>query len=74
MDDEASLFLRFTHNRDSHPTIPPTNEWDDPRTRNLAYCAVVFNEFLKELTAITLEHSVQQYDDDDDLLLSSVLF
>ena len=42
----------------------PINEWDDPKTRNIAYCAVVFNEFLKELAAITLEHSVQQFDDD----------
>ena len=40
------------------------NEWDDPKTRNIAYCAVVFSEFLKELSAITLEHSVQQFDDD----------
>lgn len=53
----------------SYINIPP-NEWDDPKTRNIAYCAVIFNEFLKELAAITLEHSVQQFDDDlifDDL-------
>jgi hypothetical protein len=25
---------------------------------------VIYNEFLKELAAITLEHSVQQFDDD----------
>ncbi|CAF0774051.1 unnamed protein product [Didymodactylos carnosus] len=39
------------------------NEWDDPKTRNVAYCAVIFNEFLKELAAITQEHAVQQFDD-----------
>lgn len=43
----------------------PSNEWNDPKIRNIAYCAVIFNEFLKELAAITLEHSVQQFDDDE---------
>lgn len=51
------------------------NEWNDPKTRNIAYCAVIYNEFLKELSAITLEHSVQQFDDDqifDDILPMSL--
>ncbi len=70
------LCLRFINIRDNHQNIP-TNEWDDPKTRNIAYCAVIFNEFLKELAAITLEHSVQQFDDDqifDDLPLTPTLF
>lgn len=54
---------RFINVRDSNSNMN-INEWEDPKTRNIAYCAVVFNEFLKELAAITLEHSVQQYDDD----------
>jgi hypothetical protein len=54
---------RFINTRENSSSMP-INEWDDPKTRNIAYCAVVFNEFLKELAAITLEHSVQQFDDD----------
>jgi len=57
------LLLRFINIRENHQSIS-VNEWDDPKTRHIAYCAVVFNEFLKELAAITLEHSVQQFDDD----------
>jgi len=57
------FFLRFINIRENHQSIS-VNEWDDPKTRHIAYCAVVFNEFLKELAAITLEHSVQQFDDD----------
>jgi len=63
------FLLRFINIRENHQSIS-VNEWDDPKTRHIAYCAVVFNEFLKELAAITLEHSVQQFDDDqifDDL-------
>ncbi|CAF2072765.1 unnamed protein product [Rotaria magnacalcarata] len=62
--------LKFINIRDNIVT-QPINEWDDPKTRNIAYCAVIYNEFLKELAAITLEHSVQQFDDDqifDDIL------
>lgn len=58
-----SRTFRFINIRDSQQSIP-SHEWDDPKTRNIAYCAVIFNEFLKELAAITLEHSVQQFDDD----------
>ncbi|CAF3440289.1 unnamed protein product [Rotaria sp. Silwood1] len=68
--------MKFINIRDNYESIP-LNEWDDPKTRNIAYCAVVFNEFLKELAAITLEHSVQQFDDDkifDDLPLTKLLF
>ncbi|CAF4591156.1 unnamed protein product [Rotaria socialis] len=54
--------LKFINIRDNIVT-QPINEWDDPKTRNIAYCAVIYNEFLKELAAITLEHSVQQFDD-----------
>ncbi|CAF1318272.1 unnamed protein product [Adineta ricciae] len=59
--DQTSM--KFINIRENHTRIP-VNEWDDPKTRNVAYCAVIFNEFLKELAAITLEHSVQQFDDD----------
>jgi len=68
---------RFINVRDNHSNIPPATEWDDPKTRNLAYCAVIFNEFLKELAALTLEHSVQQFDDDqifDSLPPASLLY
>jgi hypothetical protein len=71
------LLIRFINIRDNHHQNLPSNEWDDPKTRNIAYCAVVFNEFLKELAAITLEHSVQQFDDDlifDDLPPIQLLF
>ncbi|CAF2092492.1 unnamed protein product [Rotaria magnacalcarata] len=67
--------MKFINVREN-PQNPPTNEWDDPKTRNVAYCAVVFNQFLKELAAVTLEHSVQQFDDDkifDDLPLTQLL-
>jgi hypothetical protein len=57
------VFFRFINIRD-HNQTNSINEWDDPKTRNIAYCAVIYNEFLKELAAITLEHSVQQFDDD----------
>lgn len=55
--------MKFINVRDT-TSNNQINEWDDPKTRNIAYCAVVFSEFLKELAAITLEHSVQQFDDD----------
>jgi hypothetical protein len=44
--------IRFVHNEHSS-----TNE---PRTHHIAYCVVIFNEFIKELAAITCEHSTQQ--------------
>ncbi|CAF2691543.1 unnamed protein product [Rotaria sp. Silwood2] len=68
--------MKFINIRDNHENIP-LNEWDDPKTRNIAYCAVIYNEFLKELAAIALEHSVQQFDDDkifDDLPSTQLLF
>jgi hypothetical protein len=34
------------------------NEWEDIRTRNIAFSAVIFDEFVKELAAICQEHSV----------------
>ena len=34
------------------------NEWMEPRARNLAFSAVIFDEFVKELAAICQEHSV----------------
>ncbi|CAF1145980.1 unnamed protein product [Adineta steineri] len=55
--------MKFINIRENHQSVS-VSEWDDPKTRNIAYCAVIFNEFLKELAAITLEHSVQQFDDD----------
>ena len=63
MKTNDSFLFRFINIRDHNQPIS-INEWDDPKTRNIAYCAVLFNEFLKELAAITLEHSVQQFDDD----------
>ncbi|CAF0775029.1 unnamed protein product [Rotaria sordida] len=67
--------MKFINIRDHNPTNS-INEWDDLKTRNIAYCGVIFNEFLKELAAITLEHSVQQFDDDqifDDMLPISLM-
>lgn len=37
------------------------SEWEDVRTRNIAFSAVVFDEFVKELAAICQEHSVLTY-------------
>ena len=34
------------------------SEWEDVRTRNIAFSAVIFDEFVKELAAICQEHSV----------------
>jgi len=65
--------MKFINSREQTQV---NNEWDDPKTRNIAFCAIVFNEFLKELAAITLEHSVQQFDDDqifDDLSPISIM-
>ncbi|CAF5138312.1 unnamed protein product, partial [Rotaria socialis] len=45
IDKTSMKFINIREN----PQNPPTNEWDDPKTRNVAYCAVVFNQFLKEL-------------------------
>ena len=67
--------FRFINVHD-HNQISSLSEWDDPKIRNIVYCAVIFNEFLKELAAITLEHSVQQFDDDqifDDILSISLM-
>ena len=38
--------------------IQADNDWDDMRSRNIAYSAVIFDEFVKELAAICQEHSV----------------
>jgi hypothetical protein len=35
-------------------------EWDDLKTRNIAYGAVIYDEFLKELASICQEHCIQQ--------------
>lgn len=34
------------------------SEWDDLNTRNIAFTAVIYDEFIKELAAICQEHSV----------------
>lgn len=34
------------------------NDWEDIRTRNIAFSAVIFDEFVKELAAICQEHSI----------------
>ncbi|CAF0733065.1 unnamed protein product [Brachionus calyciflorus] len=34
------------------------NDWEDMRSRNIAFSAVIFDEFVKELAAICQEHSV----------------
>ncbi|CAF1219753.1 unnamed protein product [Adineta steineri] len=68
--------MKFINIRENHQSVS-VSEWDDPKTRNIAYCAVIFNEFLKELAAITLEHSVQQFDDDqifDDISSIQLLY
>lgn len=38
--------------------VQTDNDWDDMRSRNIAYSAVIFDEFVKELAAICQEHSV----------------
>jgi hypothetical protein len=35
-------------------------EWDDIKTRNIAYSVVIYDEFLKELASICQEHCIQQ--------------
>jgi hypothetical protein len=35
-------------------------EWDDVKTRNIAYSVVIYDEFLKELASICQEHCIQQ--------------
>ena len=77
-DTNRESFLEKTSMKfiNSREQTQVNNEWDDPKTRNIAFCAIVFNEFLKELAAITLEHSVQQFDDDqifDDLSPISIM-
>lgn len=76
-DQIALMTFRFV-NRSEENRIPSVvHEWDDPKNRQIAYCAVIFNEFLKELAAITLEHSVRQFDDDqifDDRSIFPLLF
>jgi hypothetical protein len=32
------------------------NEWEDTNTRNIAFSAVIYDEFIKELAAICQEH------------------
>lgn len=70
--------FRFVNLRDDQQSPSVTHhQWDDPKSRHVAYCAVIFNEFLKELAAITLEHSIQQFDDDrlfDDRTIFPLLF
>jgi len=34
------------------------SDWEDVRSRNIAFSVVVFDEFIKELSAICQEHSV----------------
>lgn len=36
------------------------NDWNDLKTRNIAYGAVIYDEFLKELASICQEHCIQQ--------------
>ncbi len=41
-------------------TFNAKHVWDDLKTRNIAYSAVLFDEFLKELAGICEEHNTQQ--------------
>ena len=38
------------------------SEWENLQTRNIAFSAVIFDEFLKELAAICQEHCVLTHD------------
>lgn len=50
----------FINQSQSSPTSTPANKMSTPvlevRTKNAVYCAIIFREFLKELTAISQEH------------------
>ena len=41
-----------------------SNPMDNLKTRNAVYCAIVLEEFLKELAALAQEHSVLLWEQD----------
>lgn len=57
---EAIGLQQVTTNHDDYSLLD--NEWENTETRNIAYSAVVFDEFIKELAAICQEHSLTTHD------------
>ncbi|XP_069130836.1 FHF complex subunit HOOK-interacting protein 1B-like isoform X2 [Argopecten irradians] len=48
---------RYVH-RQKMPEQVPTNPMDSSKTRNIVYCALILEEFVKELASFSQEHSV----------------
>ncbi|XP_060080031.1 FHF complex subunit HOOK-interacting protein 1B-like [Ylistrum balloti] len=48
---------RYVH-RQRIPEPVPTNPMDSSKTRNIVYCALILEEFVKELASFSQEHSV----------------
>ena len=46
------------------PEPPKPNQGESTKTRNAVYCAIVMEEFVKELAALSQEHAVLTVDDD----------
>lgn len=78
MDDPPSGDLTYSNvttynaDKDSVDARPVNNiandftlveaEWENCESRNIAYSAVIFDEFVKELAAICQEHSLLYHD------------
>lgn len=53
---------RYVNQR--QPSVPDNRDpMDSPKTHNSVYCAVILDEFVKELAAICQEHAVLIFDD-----------
>ncbi|XP_021344716.1 FTS and Hook-interacting protein-like isoform X2 [Mizuhopecten yessoensis] len=48
---------RYVH-RQKLPEPVPSNPMDSSKTRNIVYCALILEEFVKELSSFSQEHSV----------------
>ncbi|WAQ99642.1 F16A1-like protein [Mya arenaria] len=54
--------MRYIHRR---PDENPASYGESLKTRNAVYCAIVLEEFVKELASLTQEHSILLHEDEE---------
>ena len=57
-------------NRTSHDPMSTNDKMESVKTKNAVYCALVLEEFLKEIAAISQEHAVLSLEGGASLLVS----
>lgn len=50
------------NNNDLNEYSKAESDWEDIRTRNIAFNIVIYDEFIKEIAAVCQEHSILTQD------------